>query len=1085
MDLNALLAEADWLRPLARRLARTSDLDADDLLQDSVEVALTSAGPRDESKLRPWLRRVMLNLHAMRQRGDTRRRMREEEVAADPGLGAAADPSRPDELVIRAEFRHALASAMLRIREPYRRSLLWRYFEGWSVARIAKQEGVAAATVRSRVQRGLALLRADLDASWGESWQSQCLAIAGGSSLWKLAPAAAILALVFLPFALNDKDPSLPNERASSLIATSGSVSSTGSPEQSLAHPIGQLNEQAVRIENTSDSNPRDLDESLPPLPTERVLIRTVDDESGEPIEGAEIRTWTTDHYNRVAMRVNRLGHEEDAIIHAAPVSATTNGDGIAELELLIYSQNEVHASAPGRSGYLSDSARGRRWGVLDPPPALREYEIRLRPVRQFDVIVLGPMNQPVQGAHVALFSERPMGYWQRNSRQLKPLQGLLTTATSNSNGVASLRVAEFKELQERALRESFPLQLKACLLWPGELGKFVPVPLASMNSPTTLRVPELGSLRVNFVPNEADVMAILVPESGEAWTRCPRLEGVQGEDGSFQFQGLPLGKNFKLVITQPDFARLDWSERSWDLIGPTAAEPQRVIQVDPSPGPWLRGRLRMPDQRPLPFRVCQLDLLDRKMARVGGLGMTFVNPDGSFVMHLASRQPSKEKLARVAFIHVEPYLEAYSVDRPFPYTPGESIVLIRPQDLNDGINLGDIVLGSAPLLSAGRILDSNGEPIIGVRVHLNESGGLYPNGNNARQDWTTHTNELGEFRIAAVRLPVEGDLHYEINAVHADYRQRITIEVEPGADDLELRFPATGGIRFGYRHLPPGWFVSARLEPATEDEGRPVGLGTLYWRGEPGSHSQLTEHGIPEGRHILQLQLVAEGEVLQRESFGPFLIQADEVTAPPEIQDIDWMQLFRATRYELVDASGQAVVPKTRPELFVGGAQTTGIARTRGSIPMLLDGNTAYLAQDPAQKIGLDQGSAGTFSVNGYLPQRIDHPLDDQRIVLEAAPKIHLRVTGAPTLDPPQDWTLAFKWLDAPEHYLVSSIRTKRWTSEAREIELPGWGRYQLNWFRTAADGSSTQHTEITRFYRDRPREVELAFPTELQAPN
>ena len=51
---------------------------------------------------------------------------------------------------------------LMTLREPYRSTLLARYFEDLSHGEIAARDGVALATVRSRLQRGLAELRGDL-----------------------------------------------------------------------------------------------------------------------------------------------------------------------------------------------------------------------------------------------------------------------------------------------------------------------------------------------------------------------------------------------------------------------------------------------------------------------------------------------------------------------------------------------------------------------------------------------------------------------------------------------------------------------------------------------------------------------------------------------------------------------------------------------------------------------------------------------------------------------------------------------------------------------------------------------------------
>ena len=66
---------------------------------------------------------------------------------------------------------------MLGLPEPYRSTLLLRYFDGWSPAKIAKEKGLSPATVRSHVARGLERLRARLDDRHDGDRDAWCLAL--------------------------------------------------------------------------------------------------------------------------------------------------------------------------------------------------------------------------------------------------------------------------------------------------------------------------------------------------------------------------------------------------------------------------------------------------------------------------------------------------------------------------------------------------------------------------------------------------------------------------------------------------------------------------------------------------------------------------------------------------------------------------------------------------------------------------------------------------------------------------------------------------------------------------------------------
>ncbi|MDB4967429.1 MAG: hypothetical protein JWN44_3118 [Myxococcales bacterium] len=114
-------------------------------------------GTRPVADTRPWLAGVLRNLVRMRYRSNANRRAREE--ASAPSL----PPVRPDELVERVETERTLAALVLELAEPYRSTLLLRFYEDLSAAEISRRHGVPAGTVRWRLKQGLDQLRKQLD----------------------------------------------------------------------------------------------------------------------------------------------------------------------------------------------------------------------------------------------------------------------------------------------------------------------------------------------------------------------------------------------------------------------------------------------------------------------------------------------------------------------------------------------------------------------------------------------------------------------------------------------------------------------------------------------------------------------------------------------------------------------------------------------------------------------------------------------------------------------------------------------------------------------------------------------------------
>jgi RNA polymerase sigma-70 factor (ECF subfamily) len=155
-NLAALLAHADWLRDLARKLVGGAA--ADDAVQDTFVAALRSP-PDPDLPAKPWLARVLRNTSRMAHRSATRRARREDAVTQ-----LATPPSSAADTVARAETFHMLVELVLALDEPYRGTLLRHYFDGESFAAIARRDGIPEATVRARHKRALEQLRRRLDA---------------------------------------------------------------------------------------------------------------------------------------------------------------------------------------------------------------------------------------------------------------------------------------------------------------------------------------------------------------------------------------------------------------------------------------------------------------------------------------------------------------------------------------------------------------------------------------------------------------------------------------------------------------------------------------------------------------------------------------------------------------------------------------------------------------------------------------------------------------------------------------------------------------------------------------------------------
>lgn len=152
---DALLAQVAWLRALALELVQDGG-EAEDLAQETILRALEHP-PRAAGAMRSFLRRVSKNILLDRARGESRRRDRERRVAREEAQPAT------DDLVDRLAAHRQLVEAVDHLDEPYRTTLLLRFFDGLPPRAIAARLRTPVKTVNTRLQRGLERLRADLD----------------------------------------------------------------------------------------------------------------------------------------------------------------------------------------------------------------------------------------------------------------------------------------------------------------------------------------------------------------------------------------------------------------------------------------------------------------------------------------------------------------------------------------------------------------------------------------------------------------------------------------------------------------------------------------------------------------------------------------------------------------------------------------------------------------------------------------------------------------------------------------------------------------------------------------------------------
>lgn len=405
VTIDSLLVHAGWLRELSRRLV--GEAAAEDLVQD-VWLQASAKLPREGSSPRAWLATVLRRSHGRRVARELASKAREVDTARSEAQPSAA------ELVEAAEAQRWLVEAVLGLEDPWREALLLHYFEGMSAADIARRDGVPASTVRTRIARGVELLRERLDAQPGgrESWLSG-VALLGfpsrGAAAAGLVPAAAVpisffvmwkavAALISLGFVawlaveVFDGDDATHAANGEAL-----SEEPLGEEVVAVPEPVPELMAEApaeVRqsVEEEAPTEPAEV-EAAPARP-ENALVGRVLDPWGQPIANAVVSNGS---YKVVA---NRLGRKPSNYY----LRATTDEDG--RFALVLNDKIRRRKSVLEVSAKSPEFAASEIFEVgIEDLEAVPDLVLRLREGARVTGTVYGLDEEPIEGRVVHLTS--------------------------------------------------------------------------------------------------------------------------------------------------------------------------------------------------------------------------------------------------------------------------------------------------------------------------------------------------------------------------------------------------------------------------------------------------------------------------------------------------------------------------------------------------------------------------------------------------------------------------------------------------------------------------------------------------------
>jgi RNA polymerase sigma-70 factor (ECF subfamily) len=169
---------AHYHQPIYSLLARTvhDRADAADLAQEVFVKVFRGVGSfHGESSLRTWIYRIALHEASNQRRWWMRHKQQEVAIEQEMAEMESGQPARlvdvltdpgesPYEKAEHEENRARVEAALKQVPEPFRTTLILRDIEGFVYEEVAEMQGVNLGTVKSRLVRGRAALKAILTA---------------------------------------------------------------------------------------------------------------------------------------------------------------------------------------------------------------------------------------------------------------------------------------------------------------------------------------------------------------------------------------------------------------------------------------------------------------------------------------------------------------------------------------------------------------------------------------------------------------------------------------------------------------------------------------------------------------------------------------------------------------------------------------------------------------------------------------------------------------------------------------------------------------------------------------------------------
>lgn len=674
-------------------------------------------------------------------------------------------------------------------------------------------------------------------------------------------------------------------------------------------------------------------------------------------------------------------------------------------------------------------------------------------------VRVVDEQGRPQAGVHVAIEippksdegSSQPRIVWRAVTAGSGAVRVLRSRLEANESELLRARVfieAPLRECASDSIGAAFDANAVVSLVLPATGRIVVAVPLIEGLAADARGWVTLFAQRSGDSSSSTDEDASWMSTKGSA-----RIE-----NGTAVFNHVGLDLSFEIVARVDGLA----GDLRGETHGPLVAEEEKRIQLG-SLGDKLCVLGHLVDEQRLPIGPLFATVEITSKGRDAGRKPMQLQTDASGVFVVPLQPSSSSEPVTLSF---------ESRDSPGSGRSARlrGVVSLPPRSPHGVTDIGAVVLGGAPLVAAGRVVDQEGKPVVGARVMLVDDAAHSRTRRPAQRDLVDETREeegtaLSD-RAGHFELRSFGDAgEIVLSTQAAGYFDSHGKAVERGVLDVELVLRLASALA-GTVLVDPCVPLSAiQLSLNYQDikigPDRPTADGSFRFdQLKPGTAWLIVS---VEGKRLDRLEITVDG---------------DKPVIDPRLQPLDVRGRVRCIAIEVLDSDGRGV-SGAQVDLF--SPEGSGLFLSGKTV----DGRASFAF--PPQPVQVD------IEYPGFKSVHLSQVESDQTVKLEAGPRVRFVLDGGFDM-PPSPYRLGaglYVFRNDPLSGLEESGIFA--TDRACAFRVSDAGPHELCWFLVGASGSkllasTPGRTLIVRemadeqvFHLDLTREVKEAWELEM----